>query len=76
LDITNSATHKTIAKVPTSTRGEVNMAVKVAKEAFLECIQEARAWWDDVTKECAILRIAHSVNVISGELHQAGKAGK
>ena len=34
LDITNPATHKTIAKVPMSTRGEVNMAVKAAKEAF------------------------------------------
>jgi len=33
LDITNPATYKTIAKVPMSTRGEVNMAVKAAKEA-------------------------------------------
>jgi len=34
LDIINPATQKTIAKVPMSTRDEVNMAVKAAKEAF------------------------------------------
>ena len=33
-DVVNPATQKTLAKVPMSTKGEVNMAVKAAKEAF------------------------------------------
>ncbi|MFC2051681.1 CoA-acylating methylmalonate-semialdehyde dehydrogenase [Chloroflexota bacterium] len=36
LDITNPATQKTIAKVPMSTKGEVDAAVEAAKEAFYE----------------------------------------
>jgi len=34
LDVLNPATQKTIARVPMSTREEVNAAVKAAKEAF------------------------------------------
>jgi len=34
LDIVNPATQKTIAKVPMSTRDEVNAAIKAAREAF------------------------------------------
>jgi len=34
LDIINPAIQKTIAKVPMSTKDEVNTAVKAAKEAF------------------------------------------
>jgi len=33
-DVVNPATQKTMAKVPMSTRGEVNMAIKAAKEAY------------------------------------------
>ena len=33
-DVVNPATQKTLAKVPMSTKGEVNMAVKAATEAF------------------------------------------
>ena len=33
-DVVNPATQKTLARVPMSTKGEVNMAVKAAKEAF------------------------------------------
>jgi len=33
-DVINPATQKTMAKVPMSTRGEVNMAIKAAKEAY------------------------------------------
>jgi len=36
LDVLNPATQKLLAKVPMSTRGEVNAAVKAAKEAFPE----------------------------------------
>ena len=36
LDIINPATQKTIARVPLSTKDEVNAAVKAAKEAFPE----------------------------------------
>ena len=33
-DVVNPATQKTLARVPMSTKGEVNIAVKAAKEAF------------------------------------------
>ena len=36
VDVVNPATSKTIAKVPMSTRDELNEAVEAAKEAFLE----------------------------------------
>ena len=36
LDVVNPTTQKTLAKVPMSTREEVNAAVKAAKEAFPE----------------------------------------
>jgi len=36
LDIVNPATQKTLAKVPMSTKAEVNAAIKAAKEAFPE----------------------------------------
>ena len=35
-DVTNPATCKTIAKVPISTKSEVNEAIEAAKEAFPE----------------------------------------
>jgi len=36
IDVVNPATYKVIAKVPISTKGEINMAVEAAKEAFPE----------------------------------------
>ena len=60
LDIINPATQKTIAKVPMSTRDEVNAAVQAAQEAF----PDWRSTTSIKTAAASRCRVTNIINIL------------